>query len=274
MPPSDRDLAVSANVQAYTTREEWRQVSGSPHLRHASIRHRLETLIDQAIASIGFPPSNLSVLEVGAGDGLASIPWFRRGVRLTAVDCSAEMLARMERRAAADHLSVRTFQSDAVEFFGRQNHESFDVICFTSMLHHIPDYIALLKSALPSVKQRGCILTFQDPLRYDRVKLGHHLAQELAYLAWRLRQRDALTGIRARLRRRRGEYLPTEPNDFEEYHVVRNGVDSDLIVDALRPHFNLVQRSIYWSTQDSIMQRLGEWFRLESLFGVLATGRV
>jgi SAM-dependent methyltransferase len=270
---SEQDLALGANVFAKVRRAEEQQVAGSPHLRHSSIQRRFGSLVDQAIAATGLAANRLAVLDIGAGDGLASLPWLRRGVRLTAVDCSAATLQRLAQRAAAEGATARTIEADAGDFFAA-NREHFNIISFTSMLHHVPDYVGLLEQALASVETGGCLLSFQDPLRYDTMKRGHHRATDLAYLAWRLGQGDLIRGARARLRRRRGRYLVSEVTDFEEYHVVRNGVDSDLIIDALRPRFERVERSIYWATQVPILQRLGERLGLTSHFAIAALGRV
>jgi hypothetical protein len=72
----------------------------------------------------------------------------------------------------------------------------------------------------------------------------------------------------------RGAYSTIEPSDYEEYHVMRNGVDSELIVSLLEPLFAKVRIVTYWSTQSTLGQQLGERFRLKASFGALATGRL
>ena len=64
------------------------------------------------------------------------------------------------------------------------------------------------------------------PLRYDRLPPLHHAADRGAYFAWRLAQGNLRQGLRTRVRRLQGRYDVDEAADYEEYHVVRNGVDS------------------------------------------------
>lgn len=264
--------ALRANLTAYDSVNEKRFIAGSPHLRHAVLRRRYDSLVESVIASVPARSSTLSVLEVGAGDGLASIPWLRRGVRLTAIDCSETMLELLKRRAASFKTTVRTQASDATAFFQTQQ-EQFDVICFISMLHHVPDYLTLLRTALPAVGLGGAMITFQDPLRYDLIPSTHHAANNLAFLAWRVTQGNISRGIKTRIRRARGVYSDEEPSDFEEYHVVRNGVDSDLIARTLEPHFMRVERGTYWSSQAPVFQWLGDRARLVSTFSIAAMGK-
>jgi hypothetical protein len=142
------------------------------------------------------------------------------------------------------------------------------------MLHHIPDYLALLRDALKVVRPGGSFLTFQDPLRYDTMSSVHHRVDRLTYFAWRLGQGNLKRGIQTRLRRFRGVYSPEHVVDFEEYHVVRNGVDSDAIVRELTPAFANVRTITYWSSLGSPWQTAGERLGLRNAFGILASGRL
>jgi len=272
MDSDERAAALHANRVAYGSLDERIYVNGAPHLKHASIGRIYRSLVDAAIAQIGRAPRTVSVLELGAGNGLASIPWFERGVSLTAVDSSEEMLRGLSARAAAFGLTPKTEVGDVLDYL-ENGDERFDVVSHVSMLHHIPDYMELLRRSTARVLPGGCLLTFQDPLRYDLMPFHHHLLDRASYFAWRIGQGNLKRGLKTRWRRLRGVYSPTEVVDFDEYHVVRNGVDSAAIMALLKASFAEVRCITYWSTYSGALQWLGERVRLTSGFGILASGR-
>ena len=271
-PGQASDAALSANVQTYDNLDELTYVNGAPHLKHRSIQALHRAMVVDAIYHVGRAPADMSVLDLGAGSGLASTQWFRRKVRLTAVDSSESMLRDLRKKASEFGSRPRTIVADASEYL-RSSPEKYDVVTHVSMLHHIPDYLALLRLSAAHVRDGGCLLTFQDPLRYDTMPRVHHAVDRAAYFAWRLGQGNFKRGLKTRWRRLRGVYSTQEAVDFDEYHVVRNGVDSDAIVAELSPLFTDVKLMPYWSTYDPILQLAGDRLGLTSSFGVLASGR-
>jgi 2-polyprenyl-3-methyl-5-hydroxy-6-metoxy-1,4-benzoquinol methylase len=272
MNEEERAVALRANIAAYTDLAEREYVNGAPHLKHASIGRIYRSLVASALQKIGKDPTTVEVLDLGAGDGLASLAWFEQHVRLTAVDSSESMLQRLSERARALGAQTKVVVSDALAFLDSST-DTFDVVNHVSMLHHVPDYLDLLRRSTRRVRNGGCLLIFQDPLRYDRMPRHHRVLDRASYFAWRLGQGNVTRGVKTRWRRLRGVYSPTEVVDFEDYHVVRNGVDSDEIVKLLRASFTDVQVVPYWSTYSRLLQGLGERLRLSSSFGILASGR-
>ena len=219
--------------------------------------------------ALGTVPPKPRVLDLGAGEGTASTPWVEAGAVLTAVDSSPEQLRLLKVR----HPNAVTVEGDAIEFL-HQNVGRFDVVSHVSMLHHIPDYLALLRASADAVAKGGALLTFQDPLRYDRLPPGHYAAGQALYIPWRLTEGRILEGIGNRIRRTRGVFLEHNVDDQGEYHFHRNGVDSDAIVRQLRPDFANTEVEIYFSSHARAAQWLGERMRIRSTFGILATGRL
>jgi 2-polyprenyl-3-methyl-5-hydroxy-6-metoxy-1,4-benzoquinol methylase len=259
----ESEVARRANEASYATRDA---VNGSPHLNHKSVWSIYNGLVTTALISVGAKPR---VLELGAGSGEASVPWIEAGALLTAVDCSGEQL----RRLRLLHPSAITVEMDNSTFLREQN-ELFDVVSVVSTLHHIPDYLGLLRECAAALRPGGALLTFQDPLRYDRLSIVHTLGAQILYVPWRLSGGNIRAGVRNRLRRARGVFLADDPSDQDEYHVVRNGVDSQAIVEELAARFAAVEVVTYFSSQARLSQWLGERLRLRSTFGLLATGRL
>src|SRR5690242_1773582 len=109
-------IALEANIASYDLSDDRRYVSGSPHLKYQSILTLHESLIDRALQAIPRRAGDVRVLEVGAGNGLAAVPWFRRGVSITAVDSSKVMLQQLVERAASFGISPETINQDALAF--------------------------------------------------------------------------------------------------------------------------------------------------------------
>jgi SAM-dependent methyltransferase len=151
--------------------------------------------------------------------------------------------------------------------------ERFDVVSFASVLHHIPDYVAVVRRAAGAVRPGGSLVIFQDPLRYDTMPRLDHTLGRVAYFGWRLTRGDFRRGLRTIGRRLRGVYAADQPSDYEEYHAVRNGVDSKAVVSVLEPEFGSVQQFRYWSTPARASQALGEMLGLKTEFGIVATQR-
>jgi SAM-dependent methyltransferase len=272
MTGDERQAALRANIEAYGRFDERAYINGAPHLKHASIARLYGSLVDAAIESIGGEPRAITVLELGAGNGMASKAWFERGVQLTAVDSSPSMLQELEAKASPYGVQPRTVVADVIDYLAAEKGQ-FDIVTHVSMLHHIPDYLEVLKGSTTRLKSNGCLLSFQDPLRYDRMPRVHHVLDRGSYFAWRVTQGNLKRGLKTRWRRLRGFYSPSETVDFDEYHVVRNGVDSAAIIALLEASFTKVEAVTYWSTYSRGLQWIGERVGLMSSFGILASGR-
>jgi SAM-dependent methyltransferase len=272
MTGDERAAALRANITAYNNLDSAAYINGAPHLKHSSIANIYSSLVASAVARVGRDPKTISVLELGAGNGLASEPWFKQGVQLTAVDSSTGMLREFSSRAAEFGLIPATVEADALQYLDSTD-KKFDVITHVSMLHHIPDYLDLVARSTARVRASGCLITFQDPLRYDGKPRGHHFVDRASYFVWRSAQGNLKRGLKTRWRRLRGVYSPKEVVDFDEYHVVRNGVDSAKVIALLERSFALVDAISYWSTYSRPLQALGERLHLVSSFGILASGR-
>ncbi len=162
------------------------------------------------------------------------------------MDGSGQMLARLQARGREHSISVEAVVDDLVEYTARCRRQ-FDIVTLVSVLHHVPDYLGLMRRSVELVAPGGCLITFQDPLRYDTMPRAHRLAERACYFAWRLGQGSYGRGLRTRLRRLRRVYSPAEPADFEEYHVVRRGVVAAAIRNVIRPRFDEVSLVEHWS---------------------------
>ncbi|MFC5908377.1 class I SAM-dependent methyltransferase [Streptacidiphilus monticola] len=117
----------------------------------------------------GAVPAGASVLELGCGAGRVTHPLLQRGFVVTAVDDSAEMLARVR--------GARTVCSPIESL---ELGEVFDVVLLASHLVNTADpelCAALLRSCARHVSAAGCVLVQREPEGlYDRAPFEREFA--------------------------------------------------------------------------------------------------
>ena len=262
-------VAALANYATYDAEATRTYIDGAPHAKHASLRALYGRLVIQVYDYAAQRSPVPTVLDFGAGEGTATLPFLELGARVTAVDISRSQLDALQAKCwrYGDRLEVSC--EDVSDTLKRRS-MAFDVIVANSFLHHVPDYLAMIRQATSLLTAEGQFFSFQDPLRYDSVGKFGRAFSALAYLSWRVFKGDVLGGLRRRLRRARGIYLEDAVHDNAEYHVVRGGVDQNAIRDLLNDlGFNCEILS-YFSTQSRLFQPLGEALAVPNTFSVIA----
>jgi 2-polyprenyl-3-methyl-5-hydroxy-6-metoxy-1,4-benzoquinol methylase len=268
--------AVDANdalveTALYGAEEARAYLDGAPHLKHPSLR----TLLENAVTDLFTRIDRVSprVLDLGAGEGSATLVFLDHGARVTAVDDSDAQLAVLRERAASRPGRIDILQGRVDDVLRERSNDRYDVVAAVSFLHHVPDYVALVRDATALVAPGGAFFSFQDPLLHERLPRSTHTFQRAAYAAWRVRKGDVAGGLRRRARRARGTWDETCTQDVIEYHATRSGVDEEEVCVALR-HAGFEPRLIrYFSTQSAAFQRVGSALGLENTFAITAVRR-
>lgn len=243
--------------------------SGSPHLKHHHLYEALMRRVADRIPAAGHadPPE---IVEIGAGDGSVTERLLALGCRVTGTEMSADSVAEMKGRFSGNDRFTAVHDADGD--LGTLGDARFDLILYSSVLHHIPDYLAHVSSAVSDhLRPGGSLVTIQDPLWYPRIPTSTRKLTEVSYLTWRIAQGELLRGLKTRSRRLFSGLSEEEPGDAVEYHVVREGVDEEAITRSLEDDFGAVEVFKYWSSQGSPQQRLGERLGLVNTFAVFAT---
>jgi ubiquinone/menaquinone biosynthesis C-methylase UbiE len=97
-----------------------------------------------------------NALDVGAGTGNLTGKLLEMGYRVTAIDISAEMCQILKKKYAAYIPNRLTVINSPIENlnFGRG---TFDLITCYSVIHHLPDYLAALKTLSVFLRKGGVI---------------------------------------------------------------------------------------------------------------------
>lgn len=94
-----------------------------------------------------------SVYEVGVGTGRIAVPLADRGVRVTGIDISRQMLARLRTKHA--DISVALAEASRPPF----RSASFDAAIFVHILHLVPDAPATLRATVQLIRPGGLVLS-------------------------------------------------------------------------------------------------------------------
>jgi SAM-dependent methyltransferase len=245
--------------------------TSSPHIRHETIRKRLEGKITEAVGEVLQRQQSCAVLEVGAGHGTFTETVLDAGGTPTVTEMSGASFDFLNRKFGQVPGVRVIYDNDGSTVLEEEN--TFDLILLISVIHHIPDYIGAISALCDKVlRPEGTILTFQDPLWYPRQSRTARTLTWGSYFAWRLGQGELRRGLSTRWRRLRGIYKEAEPSDMVEYHVVRKGVDEAALLDLFRARFADVELDTYFSTPAATLQAVGEMHFPDNTFGILARG--
>lgn len=268
----ENSLAASANKEAYGSGLALSYTDGAPHLKHKQLRQLFLNEVSR-VWDIVRHSERRSVLDLGAGEGTATEAFLSFGASVCAVDLSTHQLEALSRRCARLGAGTLDVQNRDIHEYLASTEAVFDVVVMNSLLHHIPDYLSLLKAAAARVAPRGVIFTFQDPILYSSMPLVSRMVSEAGYLSWRVGQGDILGGVSRRIRRSFGIYRSDSYHDNAEYHVTRGGVDSRAIAALLNNlGFDCEVRQ-YFSAQNGFFQALGSRVGMSNTFGVVAVRR-
>ncbi len=158
------------------------------HIRRSNIEvHRLEAAIYDAIhpeifgafeqgkiardldliTSVVPAEPAARVLDIGCGTGNLTLKYVQRGYWVRAVDISPEMLGVLRAKldpTALNHVDLRV--SDTEEVVANiHTYGTWDIISFSSVLHHLPDYQSVLKRSLQQLRPGGVLYVCHEPLQ-------------------------------------------------------------------------------------------------------------
>jgi len=162
------------------------------HAREASIYDRVHPEIfgafeqkcirsDLEIVYSLFEHQPLRVMDLGCGTGNLALKFLEAGHFVRAVDLSGEMLSVLETKIQDTWKGrIELVQGDALqELESGEIEPEWDVISFSSVLHHLPDYYSVLRCAFDLIGPGGALYVCHEPLAApDEVqsRLSHAIA--------------------------------------------------------------------------------------------------
>ena len=269
------ETVIAANVKFY------RQISGKyesykPYLFDKVLQGTLEDDLDKIgsyFASLSRAPS---CLECGGGTGNLTLKMCARGWNVTVVDISEHMLSLLKEKALTKGYSPKLVRGP-MERFLEATAESFDLIAFSSVLHHLYSYPSVVQHAASDVRPGGIFYSNWDPA-IPRNRFWARALDSMDIAAAKLTsdRGDVLPGIwrrtRKLFRKRDSQFLRPVvwAGDLAEYHA-KTGVDDTQIIGLLEGKgFAIVEHTRYPVGRTKAGQILNNRLRLLENFKIIA----
>jgi ubiquinone/menaquinone biosynthesis C-methylase UbiE len=180
----------------------------------------------------------VSCLDCGGGSGNLTLKLLKRGWHVTVVDVSPEMLEISRAKIRAQGY-VADFVNDSVEHFLSSSSHDYDVVTFSSVLHHLYSPQDVVKAVARRIKPGGFFYSNFDPVIPSSRLLATCFSNFDTILAKILSdRRDFLPGILRRFRKLTDATDETHgrvvvsAGDLAEYHA-RKGLDDRTLANTL-----------------------------------------
>jgi 2-polyprenyl-3-methyl-5-hydroxy-6-metoxy-1,4-benzoquinol methylase len=154
------------------------------------------------------------VLDVGCGTGNLSLKFLMLGSEVTALDISQEMLNVLRSKVPKTLRKKIHFVCQDVDEFLLRERSYYDVICFSSVLHHLPDYLATTDLAISRLNPKGVVYIAHEPLPFERIRQNRVIEAVDGYLDYLLRIRRKRTILHPIL-----DYSMTDVHSREGIHL-------------------------------------------------------
>jgi 2-polyprenyl-3-methyl-5-hydroxy-6-metoxy-1,4-benzoquinol methylase len=215
-------------------------------------------------------------LDCGGGTGNLALKMLARGWNVTVVDVSTEMLALLREKARVKGYSPWLVNS-SIERFLEETREAYDLVAFSSVLHHLYSYASVVRRAAARVCPGGVFYSNYDPavpksLFWTRVldTLDISLAKTM------FDPSDVLPAIGRRFLKVFEHRDPqfrrklVSAGDLAEYRA-RTGVNDRQVLRLLRnTGFSIVEHLRYPTGRTKAVRFLNEKFRFLENFKIIA----
>jgi len=154
---------LQANIEKYDSEHIVNFYKDFKEPKYAYVEYEviLEAILQMLSARLG---NKLRAVDMCGGAGKAAfiMKKFAPQSEVTLVDLSEKMLNIARQRIIEENIgAIEIVQEDAITFLDRDR--QFDVIVFSSAIHHFKDPVNLLKNAAKRLSDRGVIITIADP---------------------------------------------------------------------------------------------------------------
>lgn len=242
-PSSEYQKVAEANRQFYARTASLYEASETC-LTDRRIQEQLEADLDRILNIIGREPSAIRALDACGGSGNVALKLLKRGVEITLADISPELLGIFSAKCAAAGIAPRCVCAEIGSFLS-QTDQRFDLIVFSSALHHLENIEHVLTLAFHCLQPQGLLYTIFDPTSRRQLKTTTRALLRLEYFTFKLccQTTDLPAAVGRRLRRVFSGASPQRKSDaalgestagmLAEFHV-EQGIDDLALIRKLR----------------------------------------
>ena len=200
----------------------------------------------------------------------------KRGWAVTVVDVSEKMLGLLRQKAQARGYSPTLILSP-IEQFLDATHEDYDLVAFSSVLHHLYSYASVVERSLKRLRPGGVFYSNYDPLAPKNPFFGRLFDSFDTTVAKALYDpADILPSIGRRLRKLFSRSDPefiraiVSAGDLAEFHA-RIGMDDEKILQILQKNgLSIVQHQRFATGRTNLTRALNQRLRLLESFKIIA----
>ncbi|SRR6266516_7816118 len=267
-PSSKYQRVVEANRQFYAQIASLYDKSETC-VRDQRIQQRLEVDLDRIVGIIGRPQGAIRALDACGGSGNVALKLLNRGVDVTLVDVSSELMDIFRCKCAASRITPRIVCSEIGSFLSETS-RTFDLIVFSSALHHIENFEHVLRLAFRCLEPRGLLYTVFDPTSSCMLQTSTRVLQRLEYITFKLfcqtrdlpaailrRFRRVLSGVSAR-RKSDAALTRATAGLLAEFHAEQGIDDLALVAQLTTVGFEVVWHERYADGRFDLTRRIIE----------------
>lgn len=266
---------IEANVTFYLQMAE-KYDTYETYLFNPALQQGLEDDLEKIASHIDLLGHSPSCLECGGGTGNLTLKMCKRGWTVTVVDVSEKMLGLLQEKARVQGFSP-TLIHKPIEEYLEATHEPYDMVAFSSVLHHLYSYESVVERSLKRLLPAGVFYSNWDPLAPKSpffARLFDSFDTTLAKVLFD--PGDVLPGIRRRLRkvfsRNDVEFgrAVASAGDLAEFHA-RTGVDDQKILQIIEKNgFSVVEHQRFATGRTNLTRALNNSLRLLESFKIIA----
>src|SRR5215467_1924491 len=153
---------IEANVTFYLDMAE-KYDTYETYLFDPALQQSLEDDLDKIGSHLALLGRTPHCLECGGGTGNLTLKMCKRGWAVTVVDVSEQMLDLLQQKARAQGYSPTLIHSPIEEYLQNAG-GSYDLVAFSSVLHHLYSYESVVEHALKQLRPDGVFYSNYDPL--------------------------------------------------------------------------------------------------------------
>lgn len=170
-------------------------------------------------------------LDACGGSGNVALRLLARGADVTLCDISPEMISLFESKCKENKMKNYTTICQEIGSYLASTKLKFDLIVFSSALHHIEDYTSILKMAVSHLNKNGFVYTVFDPIKCPLLTRQILWIETILNAAIKYPS-EACWTARKRLV---ASFTREGPSQFTRYeYYARSGIDDYSLVNSLK----------------------------------------
>lgn len=270
---------ADANRQFYAQKADLYDTTESC-VNDTRLQGGLESDLDRILQSLGNRSRPIRGLDACGGSGNVSLKLLKRGVEVTLADISPELQAIFRRKCEEAGFTPRIVCSEISAFLAQET-QTFDLITFSSALHHLQDIEAVLRLALDRLAPGGLLFSLHDPTLQRQHRLLTRMALRTEYYTFKafFQTADFPKAIGRRVRRMLSRATPDKKLSaaltddtvgmLAEYHI-GTGIDDEALVARLQKiGYEVVWHERYAETRFRLTHRIIRWTGDSTTFKLL-----